>query len=935
MPSPSLRLRLTGLLAATAAVVTVAAVAVLPAAARAAEPAPGAGVVINEIESDGDAVDWVELVNTSAESVDISGWVIKDDKDDRTDALPTGTILAPGAYYVAAEPVMSFGLGKADVARLYLADGTTLVDSYAWTQHAKVTFGRCPDGVGAFVDTTASTRGAANNCSPVPTGTPTGTPTDVPTGPAVPLPAAGALVVNEVESNGDDTDWFELYNTTNAAIDITGFVVRDNDDSKSYVLPAGSIVPAHGILLVDQLTAHSPGFDFGLGNNDEVRLFGPDGVTLVAKAAWLVHAPTTSYGLCPDGVGELRETTVTTKGAPNNCSLPVAINEVESSGGTPGDWIELVNLSESTIAVGGLVVTDSDVAKNRYTIPANTTIAAKGYLVLEEADFSFGLGGTDAVRLFDTDGVTELDATSWTGHAATTWGRCANATGAFGVTLESTKGAANRCAGEVLVETWPGGTDVRVLDAAGDFEGDLSGLDYADGVLWAVENGNGLLYRGTADASAWTPSAGWENGKKLRYPSGTGAVDAEGVTALGDRIYVSTERNNDQGSVSRPSVLRFNPSASGAELVAEAEWNLAADFPGLAANGGLEGITWVPDSWLVAQGFVDQRTQAAYTPASYAGHGDGLFFVGVEGTAKVYAYALQDGGAFARVATIDTSFALVADVQFDRDVLWVICDEACAGQTAVYEINDAGAFEATHVYARPANAPNVANEGFAIASSCVNGSAQTFYADDADTDGFSLRSGSLDCTADAGPVGPTPTPTPTAEPTSTPEPTETPTGTPTPGPTAPSTTTPTLPQTGSGAPSESALTDATRGGATAPASVVAGGSITVSVPAGNPGQATQVWMFSTPTDLGAASVTASRTVTVTVPKTVAAGIHRVVVVDAAGDILGWTEVRVTGPGLAATGGDTSLAGLAGVIAVLALAAGAGALHRARRRTIAQ
>lgn len=751
-------------------------------------------------------------------------------------------------------------------------------------------------------------------------GTATGSPSPTSSSSAPALPAAGAIVVNEIESNGDDTDWFELYNTTGAAIDLSGYIALDNGDDEQYALPSGSIVPSRGILLVDQKTSHSAGFDFGLGGTDQVRLFAPDGATLIAQASWSVHADKTTYGLCPDGVGELRLTTASTKGASNDCSLPVRINEVESQNGAPGDWIELVNFSDSAVAVGGLVLTDSDVQDptHRFTIPVGTTIAAGGYFVLDEkGGFGFGLGAADAVHLFDADGVTELDATSWTAHAATSWGRCADATGTFGETAAPTKGAANRCAGQADIETWPGGADVRVLDDESTFSGDLSGLDHASGdILWGVQNGDGLLYR--LEGPDYAPASGWEQGRKLRYTDGTGTVDAEGVTAVGSSVYVSSERNNDQGSVSRPAVLRFDPAATGAELVADAEWNLAADFPGLAANAALEGITWVPDSWLIAEGFVDQRTGALYDAASYAGHGSGLFLVGVEGTAKVYAYALQAGGAFARVATIDTPFALVADVQFDRGLLWVACDEACEGRTATYEIDGSGAFAATHVYARPANAANVANEGFAIGSACTNGVAQTFYADDADTDGFSLRSGTLACTTGSTPAEPEPTP----EPTTTAGPA--PSGTATPSPTASG--------TGATAPAESSLTEAARGGLVAPTSVTAGGRVTLTVPASTPGQAVHVWLFSTPTDLGAATMTVARTLTTTIPASTPPGAHRVVVTDSDGEILGWAEITVLAApaALAVTGGDAHTQAVLVLGAVLLVAVGLGFARRARR-----
>jgi hypothetical protein len=41
----------------------------------------------------------------------------------------------------------------------------------------------------------------------------------------------------------------------------------------------------------------------------------------------------------------------------------------------------------------------------------------------------------------------------------------------------------------------------------------------------------------------------------------------------------------------------------GSELVATHEWNLAADLPVVGANLGLEAITWIPDTILVASSF--------------------------------------------------------------------------------------------------------------------------------------------------------------------------------------------------------------------------------------------------------------------------------------------------------------------------------------------
>ena len=41
-----------------------------------------------------------------------------------------------------------------------------MIDNYSYDDHAGQTYGRCPDGTGAFVNTEAPTRGAANACPP-------------------------------------------------------------------------------------------------------------------------------------------------------------------------------------------------------------------------------------------------------------------------------------------------------------------------------------------------------------------------------------------------------------------------------------------------------------------------------------------------------------------------------------------------------------------------------------------------------------------------------------------------------------------------------------------------------------------------------------------------------------------------------------------------
>ena len=570
------------------------------------------------------------------------------------------------------------------------------------------------------------------------------------------------VVVNEVESNGGvPGDWIELYNRGTTIVNLSGFVVKDNDDTRTTTLPAGTTIVAGGFLVIEEAQ-----LGFGLGAADAARLFDPSGA-LVDSYTWTAHA-TTTYGRCPDGTGPFSTTAFATKAAANDCRSAIRINEVESNGGTPGDWIELYNAGSTVVDLSNFLVKDNDDTRTT-RLPAGTTIAPGGYYVIEEDVLGFGLGAGDAARVYDANG-TLLDAYTWTAHAAITYARCPNGTGDFADATTSTKGAANSCApvSGPTTSPWPGSDDVQTVDGTAVFGGNLSGLTYEaagsgqPAVLWAARNGPGAMFRLVFSGGIWTPDAtnGWSAGKLLRFPDGLGEPDAEGITivagASSGGVYVASERNNSANSVSRNSILRFDASAAGSTLTATHEWNLTADLPAVGANLGIEAITWIPDSMLVANGFYDESKARAYVPADYASHGTGIFFVGVEANGIIYAYALNHAtNSATRVATIVTGFPGVMGMEYDRDTgyLWATCDDGCGNTTGVLQIDVSvgsltrGRFLAPRRYARPSTLPNINNEGFAFApqSACMAGRKSVFWADDSETAGHSIRSATIPC----------------------------------------------------------------------------------------------------------------------------------------------------------------------------------------------
>jgi len=165
----------------------------------------------------------------------------------------------------------------------------------------------------------------------------------------------------------------------------------------------------------------------------------------------------------------------------------------------------------------------------------------------------------------------------------------------------------------------------------------------------------------------------------------------------------------------------------------------------------MEAITWIPDTYLVSKNFFDESKNHVYTPAEYANHGTGLFFIGLEANGVVYAYALDHvGGGFTRVATITTGFVGVMDLQFDRELnnLWAICDDGCQGRSVVLQIDGTGRFVVVFRFERPTSMPNLNNEGFAMTplAECVSNRRPAYWSDDSETGGHAIRRGTLTCT---------------------------------------------------------------------------------------------------------------------------------------------------------------------------------------------
>ncbi|BBA95570.1 hypothetical protein RVR_479 [Actinacidiphila reveromycinica] len=611
--------------------------------------------------------------------------------------------------------------------------------------------------------------------------------------------------INEVTSSNSDT--VELYNSGSAPVSLSGWKMSDNGFSPQAFSPSAGTIAAGGFVTFD-----SPK---GLGDADTLVLYTSGG-TVVDRVDWATDEAKPAMARCGgDGTGGwVTETSATTFGFVNAPGCPssvpaasrVRINEVTSSG---ADTVELYNGGTSAVSLASWRYVDGDTGHSAATIssssPSATSIPAGGYVTF---DSTIGLGDNDSVFLLDGSGDT-VDSVTWaTDGAKPSDQRCANGTGGFATATTATLGAANSCpgsgggggggGGQLLggggsltsgctpeepsgtgsapsgTQPWPGGQDVTIADNVCAFttstgpEGrDLSGLAFDPSnpsVLWAAKNKN-WLFKLVKSGGKWIPDASWSaTGKQIRFAGGSGEPDSEGLTVgPNGHLYVTSERDNDDNSVPEDTIMEFDPSASGSTLTPIHQWDMTAQFPQLDtgskddANLGFEGVGYVPDSWLTANGWTDPLTGAAYNPANYPLHGSGLFFAGLEWDGTLHVYGLNSDGTFTTFGTVATGERSVMDVTYDAGTQRIVatCDNTCGETHTFLKVGSGGAIVPDVTYTNPTVMPVDNLEGFAIAptSTCVAGSREAVWSDDGiygfgsgtSSSGHALYSGTFPC----------------------------------------------------------------------------------------------------------------------------------------------------------------------------------------------
>ncbi len=273
------------------------------------------------------------------------------------------------------------------------------------------------------------------------------------------------LYINEVYCS--NPDWVELYNSTDAEIDLSGFTLQDDKGAaEEYVIPAGTIIAAKSFLVIDQFT-----FGLSSSNGDKVVLFDKNSAK-VDEITTPVISGSQSYARITDG-GSAWAILNPTKGVSNG-SAPVVeppividptvdytqlvINEVDGN----TKFVEIYNKGAVAISLHGVKLLKDDDG-TVWTGGETATIVAGGYYAVgtagdaktnalcSEQTLTKGISAKKTLRfqLFSPDDV-QLDeftrGTTWgetiSDQAPNSFARVPNGTGSFFLTT-ATCNAAN------------------------------------------------------------------------------------------------------------------------------------------------------------------------------------------------------------------------------------------------------------------------------------------------------------------------------------------------------------------------------------------------------------------------------------------------------------------------------------------------------------
>ena len=269
-----------------------------------------------------DTKDWIELHNYGTTAMNLSGLKIYKPATGESYTMPTGTIISANGYMVFCEDTLvfkykypntilnkrgnlNFGFNDyGEEIQIQNSQGGIILD-FKYSSDSTIWPG-CAAGYGRTLELQSNTL-YINDPTNWKCGCMLGSPG------AAHSSCPETLLFNEINFNSAPTttgynteDWVELHNKSNSSVNVSNWVFKDNDDTHSFIIPSGIIIPANDYLLLIKdsvkfttawplITNIVGNFTFGLSSTgDALRLYSSDGKiyqSMVFKSNWGRYSP--------------------------------------------------------------------------------------------------------------------------------------------------------------------------------------------------------------------------------------------------------------------------------------------------------------------------------------------------------------------------------------------------------------------------------------------------------------------------------------------------------------------------------------------------------------------------------------------------------------------------------------------------------------------
>ena len=356
--------------------------------------------------------DWVELVNTGAQSENVGGFRLVDGENVLAPLTLPDIALAPGEHLLiycdgaernapGGEVHAPFRIDADGAAlALYDADGALAdaVDVPALTANEVY---RRDEATGTWQVSGEYTPGLANTREMH-----LSLEAEESDSPLILTEASSANRTYAPDADGACHDYVEIHNPSAQAIDLTGHCLTDDEaDPGKWAFPQGATIPAGGYLLVYASggAAGAAGelhASFKLDSAGETLLLTDPEGRAISRLSLPALKSDQAYSLGTDGT--YTAALAPTPGLPNDSDEPrlqmaranaggVYISELmASSDEHPHDWLEVYNASSQAADISGWGLSDDAASPRKYRFPQGTVIQPGDHLTL----YLSGVAGT-------------------------------------------------------------------------------------------------------------------------------------------------------------------------------------------------------------------------------------------------------------------------------------------------------------------------------------------------------------------------------------------------------------------------------------------------------------------------------------------------------------------------------------------------------------